>query len=93
MIADYKAHVQKINIKENWSVLRYIGESTDSILLTGFTHGRYYYMAIDEFKKTYGIFDNEEYYAVGCLLNSDNWEIVEDPTGKARKMLNATKTS
>ena len=46
MIGDYITHVKELNIKESWSVLRYIGESCSSIReFRGFTHGRYYYLA------------------------------------------------
>ena len=97
MIDDYKTLVQKMNIKENWSVLRYIGESTgyERIFgdLCGFTHGRYYYLAvadIDESHKFSGLIDNEEEWAwgSGCSsLNREEWEIAEDPTGMAAMAL------
>jgi signal peptidase I len=92
MIADYKKHIQKINNKENWSVLRYIGKSGDFIGVFGYTHGRYYYMAVDESCGYYGIFDDEEYYPGYKSLNNGplggaSWEIAEDPTGMAAKLL------
>jgi hypothetical protein len=91
-IAAYKIRVQKMNVKENWSVLRYIGNSTDELPISGWTHGRYYYMAIDESRNCHGIFDDEEYFAVSGRrrsLDSARWEIAEDPTGYAAGLLAA----
>lgn len=40
MLTVYKKLIHKMNVKENWSVLKYIGETAAA---TNLTHGRYYY--------------------------------------------------
>ena len=93
MITNYKAQIKKMNVKENWSVLRYIGESYNNIgEFGGFTHGRYYYVAgVNEVDKSVHIIDNEEYDAFPYSPDSANWEIAEDPTGMAAKLLHDDK--
>jgi len=88
MISDYKLRIKEMNIKENWSILRYIGESYgNSGAFGGFTHGRYYYLAgINEAQKALYIFDNEELGVVTCTPDVTRWEVVEDPTGMAAKV-------
>ena len=87
-LADYKMRIQEMNVKENWSVLRYIGETRCWLDedIDGLTHGRYYYMAgwcVIGSESYMEIFDNEEYLATACLPDKLEWEIVEDPTGMA----------
>ena len=90
MIVDYKACVKEMNIKENWSVLRYIGKSqSNESAFDGFIHGRYYYLAgVDEHHGgRFHIIDYEEYQAYAYPPDSTVWEIVEDPTGMAEKLM------
>ena len=92
MITDYKERVRKMNVKENWAVLRYIGESDgNSGAFGGFTHGRYYYSpGIKEARGGYfHIFDNEEIFTITCTSDRERWEIAEDSTGMAAKLLYA----
>jgi len=57
LIAEYKAQVQKMNVKENWSVLRYKGKSNSQL-----THGRYYYWPCSVESPEYeGVIDDEEF--------------------------------
>ena len=96
MIVEFKTQVKEMNVKENWSVLRYIGESIDAGGMFGYTHGRYYYMTN---KKSYlkgddfYVIDNEEYCScqIFNFLSKGIWEIVEDPTGMAARMLSGNK--
>jgi len=96
-LSEFKEAVQKINIKENWAVLRYVGESNQSIC--EFTHGRYYYAAysIRPFR-FYGIIDDEglpvyrgssifDYKRPFIKIDSSDWEIAEDPYGKAVQLI------
>ncbi|MCL2153134.1 MAG: hypothetical protein FWH57_09305 [Oscillospiraceae bacterium] len=111
-ILKYKADIKKRNVKENWSVVKYVGETTG---LFGLTHGRHYYWPCSADKPEYeGIIDDEEFTSyLMCDMNSDvvyqsldeaaekasfheyhkpcsNWEIVEDPTGMALRILEGT---
>ena len=109
LIIKYKEIVRKMNIKENWSVLHYLGETTPNTF--GLTHGRYYYWPCSiEHPEYEGVIDDEEFtsylaYAVkDPKISDDNfvidggafsafvdskhiWEIAEDPTGMATKVL------
>jgi len=108
MLKRFKEIVRKMNVKENWSVLRYIGETTSNTF--GLTHGRYYYWPCSIERPEYeGVIDDEEFtsylaYAVenpviseeGMVLDGGKlkpyagyatWEIAEDPTGMAAKVL------
>jgi len=107
LLCEYKEKVRKMNVKENWSVLRYIGETTSDIF--GLTHGRYYYWPCSiEHPEYEGVINNEEFtsylaYAEGTVISDDGivlnggkikpyagsatWEITEDPTGMAAKVL------
>jgi hypothetical protein len=94
MIVDFKENVQKMNIKENWSVLRYTGETDPDF--DDFTHGRYYYWACsadtlvfegaisDEGLPLYGDYSPDS--SVWASI-SQSWEIAEDPTGIAYNLL------
>ena len=57
-ILEYKDNIKKRNIKENWSVVKYVGKSTGGP--AGFTHGRYYCWPCYVEKPEYeGIIDDE----------------------------------
>jgi len=108
MLEKYKIEIQKMNVKEKWSVLRYVGESTSDLF--GLTHGRYYYWPCSvEHHNFEGVIDDEEFtsyicYAIESPVISDKdvvirggklatytgtdiWEIAEDPTGIASRVL------
>ena len=108
MLVKYKNAIKKMNIKENWSVLRYLGETTCKI--TGLTNGRYYYWPCStECPEYEGVITNEEFtsylaYATKDPIISEDdvildsgelvpfatsgfWEISEDPTGMAARVL------
>jgi len=95
LILQYKEDIKKHNVKEIWSVVKYVGKSTRK-----FTHGKYYYWACDaENTKCNGIIGNDEAFSAyaGWRIrdtpqplesgNSACWEIAEDPTGMAQRML------
>ena len=98
LIEEYKEDIKKSNVKEDWSIVRYIGKTTIS-----FTQGRYYYWPCTADDPEFsGIIDDEEFttYA-GWELDSAPqieygvfgrcWEIAEDPTGMAKKELDKDK--
>ena len=85
LIIRLKKDIQNMNIKENWSVLRYIGKPTDGCF--GLTHGRYYYMtSFDKARKSIGIIDDEEFTAYMYPAKLSDWEVTEDPTGIASEI-------
>lgn len=78
----YKEAIHELNCKEQWSVLRYIGPSDDSVF--GLTHGRCYYWPSRYANPVYsGVIDDEEYTAYFHPTDKEFWEILEDPTGMA----------
>jgi len=108
MLEKYKNVIKKMNVKENWSVLRYIGETTSNLF--GLTHGNYYYWPCSvEYPEYEGIIDDEEFTSYICyatespVISEDDvvikggnfapyagnnlWEITEDPTGMAARVL------
>lgn len=77
----YKEEVYKMNIKENWSVMKYLGNSTP---FWGLTKGQYYYWPCSIETPLYeGVIDDEEFTSYFYSTNSELWEIVIDPTGMA----------
>ena len=102
LLRDHIADTKKRNVKENWSVVQYVGESTGGV--GGFTHGRYYYWPCSIENPVYeGVIDDVEYTsyiawdiakaqkAEDCLfqfIKFSEWIVAEDPTGMAKRTLN-----
>ena len=79
----YKDMVCQMNVKENWSVLRYLGHN-----ISGLTNGRVYYWPCSEINPIYeGVVDDEEFTSYIYSTASELWEILEDPTGMAYKTI------
>ncbi len=82
LFAEFLNQMKALNIKENWSVLRYIGPDTDNV--EGLTHGKCYYWPTSIAAPHYhGVIDDEEFTAYIYPTNKEYWEILEDPTGMA----------
>ena len=74
--------VKKMNQKEQWSILRYIGQTDDQVF--GLTNGKNYYWPTQADDPVYcGVIDNEEFTAYLYPTEPSLWEILEDPTGMA----------
>lgn len=74
------------NVKENWSVLRYVGE-TDNHLF-GLTNGHIYYWPCSLEEPIYeGVIDDEEFTSYWFSTEACDWEILEDPTGMAYRTI------
>lgn len=74
----------RLNKKEEWSICRYIGKSTDGAF--GLKHNQCYYWPTTKDNPTYsGVIDEEEFTAYFYFPNKEDWEILEDPTGMAHK--------
>lgn len=82
----FRKEMQSLNCKENWSILKYVGPSSDSVF--GLTPGRYYYWPCSLKNSAYrGVIDDEEYTAYFYPTIAEYWEIAEDPTGMASQVL------
>ena len=82
LLNELKDKVREMNTKEEWSVLKYVGESTDSLL--GLTCGKVYYWPTCKANPVYnGVVDDEEFTSYMYPTDSSIWEILEDPTGMA----------
>ena len=86
LILRYKKRLVELNDKHYWSVLKYIGKSTDTLL--GLTNGIYYYWpATKDNAKYSGVIDDEEYTSYLYSTDPQLWEIAEDPTKMAYNTL------
>ena len=82
----FKDSMQRKNRKEEWSVLKYIGPTTDGV--SGLTNGRYYYWPCSMDNPYYeGVIDDEEYTSYLYPTEKELWKIAEDPTGMASRVL------
>lgn len=79
--------VKRMNVKEEWSVVRYVGdECTDS--MTTLTKGRCYYWPCSREHPVYeGVIDDEEFTSYLYPCDPTSWEIVLDPMGMAARAL------
>lgn len=77
-----------MNVKEQWSIVRYVGDQFDEVEGLGLTKGRCYYWPCSESCPEYeGVIDDEEFTSYLYPCDSDSWEIVCDPTGMAVRAL------
>jgi 3-methyladenine DNA glycosylase AlkD len=79
LLTAYKADIKRRNIKGNWSVVKYVGESTGGI--GGFTHGRYYYWPCSIEEPAYeGVIDDEEFtsYLASIGQSGKAYQSLED---------------
>ena len=83
--------MKRMNAKEDWSVVRYVGDqysSDDTAEVSGLTRGRCYYWPCSRENPVYmGVIDNEEFSSYLYPCDPDSWEIVLDPTGMAAHAL------
>ena len=86
LYTDFKSEMFKLNVKENWSVLRYIGESSNACM--GLTSGNTYYWPCNIETPLYeGVIDDEEFTSYLYPTEASDWEILEDPTGMAYRTI------
>lgn len=78
----FKEQMIEMNTKEDWSILKYIGESDKNIF--GLTRGNVYYWPCSKRNPHYeGVIDDEEFTSYWYPTEAENWQILEDPTGMA----------
>ena len=86
LILTLKERVKEMNVKEDWSVLRYIGPKREGHY--DLTCGRAYYWPTTKNDPVYqGVVDNEEFTAYSYPTEASLWEILEDPTGMAYRTI------
>ena len=78
-----------MNMKEDWSVVRYVGHEYDNKpRVFGLTRGRCYYWPCSKERPVYeGVIDDEEFTSYLYPCDAECWEIVLDPTGMAARAL------
>ena len=82
----FKQEMLQMNIKEHWSVLRYVGKSDERLF--GLTHGNIYYWPCSLDRPVYeGVIDDEEFTSYWYSTEASDWEILEDPTGMAYRTI------
>ena len=83
--------IKSMNVKEEWSVVRYVGDQFEGDPLADthdLTKGRCYYWPCSKAHPVYeGVIDNEETTSYLYPCDPNSWEIVEDPTGMAARAL------
>lgn len=82
--------VKRMNVKEDWSVVRYVGGEYDGDGAPGLglTKGRCYYWPCSREKPVYeGVIDDEEFTSYLYPCDPGSWEVVCDPTGMAARAL------
>ena len=81
-----KTKVKLMNIKEEWSILKYIGPTDDAVF--GLTQNKNYYWPTRKDNPVYcGVIDDEEFTAYLYPTEAHLWEILEDPTGMAHNTI------
>ncbi len=87
LLSTYKEFIHQMNIKENWSILKYVGKATPNCI--DLTPGRFYYWPCSiENPKYEGVIDDEEFTSYLYMISAEQWVIAEDPLGMAASVLN-----
>ncbi|MBQ8504236.1 MAG: hypothetical protein IJ491_08160 [Clostridia bacterium] len=82
LLRKFKSEIKRMNIKEEWSVVKYTGPTDDKAY--GLTQGKNYYWPTSKDDPVYhGVIDDEEYTSYIYPTDRNLWEILEDPTGMA----------
>lgn len=85
-LREVREMVMKMNRKEEWSILKYVGPTDDSCF--GLTHGKNYYWPTRQENPVYcGVIDDEEFTAYLYPTEPSLWEILLDPTGMAYRTI------
>ncbi len=80
--------IRRMNVKEDWSVVRYVGREYDDPKAFGLTRGRCYYWPCSKERPVYeGVIDDEELTSYLYPCDPDSWEVVLDPTGMAARAI------
>ena len=86
LLTEYIIDLEKKNHREVWSVLRYKGCEYEKY--NKFEIGKYYYMPCMEDEDVFlGILDDEGIPVDWIPTTCDIWEVVDDPTGLAARIM------
>ena len=87
LLTKLKAEIRRMNEKDIWSVVRYVG-SSNAQPIDGLTPGRAYYWPTTREEAIYdGVIDDEEFTSYQYPTSPELWEILEDPTGMAHRTI------
>lgn len=90
-LLDLIDETRALNVKEEWSVVRYLGSDLDDdpdSLASNLTKGRCYYWPCSAKDPRYnGVIDDEEFTSYLYPCDKECWEVLADPTGIARRAL------
>ena len=88
LLAQLKREIKAMNIKEDWAVVRFIGNSTPEAF--GLTYGKCYYWPCSKEHPEYeGVIDDEEFTSYVYPTRPELWEVLEDPLGITSALQNA----
>lgn len=86
LLTEYVQDLEKKNHREVWSVLRYKGSGYGKH--NTFETGRYYYMPCIAGEDVFlGALDDEADLVNWIPITYENWEIIDDPTGMAARVM------
>ncbi|MCL1890704.1 MAG: hypothetical protein FWG00_01565 [Coriobacteriia bacterium] len=85
-LVSLKKTMKKMNIKENWSIVRFVADVETGAF--GLTKDRCYYWPCSAEEPEYeGVIDDEEFTSYLYPCDPGSWVIEEDPTGMAKRAL------
>ena len=88
-IEEFRNLIKEGNHKEEWSICRYVGEEEDYII-PDLTKGKAYYWPTSLKNPVYhGVVENDEFDTYPHSTRKTDWEILEDPSGMATRILNS----
>lgn len=86
-VLQLKKLIEDGNHKEEWSICRFIGKEEDYII-PALTTGKAYYWPTSKKNPVYhGVVENDEFDTYPHSTRRKDWEILEDPTGMAKRIL------
>lgn len=89
-LAELKRRVHIMNVKEDWAVVRYLGDTTKSI--SGLTRNRCYYWPCYRGNPKYeGVIDDEEFTSYIHPIEPELWQVLEDPLGITSVMMDTAR--
>ena len=92
-IFELKTIIEKENHKEEWSICRFLGKEEDDII-PDLTTGKVYYWPTSIANPVYhGVIENDEFDTYPHSTKLEDWEILEDPSGMATRILNSKDNS
>lgn len=82
-----KKIIEEENHKEEWSICRFIGKEENDIIPSLTTGKAYYWPTSIKNPLYHGVVENDEFDTYPHSTRRKDWEILEDPTGMAKRIL------